>query len=158
IPAGRLNGVRDKIFRDGYWYIASEGTDEVLRYDAAGNFIGAFITAGSAGTDGPHGLTFGPDVNGDGISELYVTRRSSQTLVRYDGVTGLPLGPAFATTGSGALSWPEGITIGPGGVAYVASTGSNQIQKYNAVTGAYLGAVSGSGLQGPKDVKFGADG
>jgi sugar lactone lactonase YvrE len=157
IPAGRINGVRDKVFRDGFWFIGSEYTDEVLRFDANGNFVDAFVSAGSGGIDGPHGLTFGPDVNGDDVPELYVTGRNSFNVVRYDGATGQPLGSLY-TSGSGALSWPEGLTVGPGGVVYVASTGTNQVQKYDAVTGAYLGAVSHSALVGPKDVKFGPDG
>ena len=157
IPAGRINGVRDKVFREGFWYIGSEGTDEVLRFDANGNFVDAFVPAGSGGIDGPHGLTFGPDVNGDGVPELYVTGRNSFNVVRYDGVTGQPLG-SMNTSGAGALSYPEGIAISPGGVVCVASSGSNLVKRYNAVTGAYLGTVSNSGLVGPKDVKFGPDG
>ena len=40
----------------------------------------------------------------------------------------------------------------------MASSGTNQILKYNEATGAYLGAVSSPALSGPKDVKFGPDG
>ncbi|MFO0850787.1 MAG: Calx-beta domain-containing protein [Gemmataceae bacterium] len=157
IAAGQISGVRDKVFRNGFWYIGAEYTDEVLRFDAAGTFMGAFVTAGSGGIDGPHGLAFGPDVNGAGVPELYVTGRNSFNVVRYDGATGQPLG-ALNTTGAGALSYPESLTVGADGVAYVASTGSNQIQKYNAVSGAYLGAITNPALSGPKDVKFGPDG
>lgn len=158
VPAGRISGVRDIIFRDGYLYVGSEYTDEVLRFDATtGAFVDAFVTAGSGGIDGPHGLIFGPDSNGDNIPELYVTGRNSFNVVRYDGATGQPLG-TFNTSGSGALLWPEGITAGPGGVIYVASTGTNQVQKYNALTGAYVGSVSNAALSGPKAVRFGPDG
>ena len=61
--------------------------------------------------------------------------------------------------GSGGLSWPEGITFDPSGTyLYVASTGSNQILKYNALTGAYVGVGASAGLVSPKGVKFGPDG
>jgi streptogramin lyase len=93
VPAGRIEGLRDFVFRAGYLYVGSEGTNEVLRYDATtGALVDAFVTAGSGGIVGPHGLAFGPDANGDGIPELYVSGRGSFNVVRYDGATGAPLG------------------------------------------------------------------
>jgi hypothetical protein len=41
---------------------------------------------------------------------------------------------------------------------YVASTGSNQVLKYNAQTGAYVGVAASAGVSAPRDVKFGSDG
>ena len=118
IRTGYIEGVRDKNFSVDSLYIGSENTDEVLRFDSAtGAFLGAFVAAGSGGIDGPHGLTFGPDLTGDAVPELYVTGRNSGNVVRYDGVTGSPLGE-FDTSGAGSLSWPEGLTIGPDGLAY----------------------------------------
>jgi sugar lactone lactonase YvrE len=160
IPAGRINGVRDPIFRNGFLYVGSEYTNEVLRYDAvtgapagvsglSGDAV--FVPAGSGGISGPHSLCFGPDGN------LYVTGRNSFNVVRYDGTTGQSLGN-LNTSGSGSLSYPEGLTIDAGGIAYVTSTGTNQIQEYNTATGAYLGALSNSAFSTPKDVKFGPDG
>ncbi len=159
IAQGRVNGPRDMLFRDGYLYVGSEYTDEVLRYDAStGSFVDVFVTAGSGGINAPHGLNFGPDANGDNVSELYVSGRDSFSVVRYDGVTGQPLG-TYITSGSGGLSWPEAMTFDSTGTyLYVASTGSNQILKYNAQTGAYVGVGASTGLSAPKDVKFGADG
>ena len=152
VPAGRIDGIRDMAFHDGYLYVASEYTDEVLRFDAStGAFDRAFVTAGSGGIDAPHGLTFGP--NGD----LYVTGRNSFNVVRYD-ATGAPVG-TYVASGSGGLSWPEGLTFDPtGSFLLVASTGSNQVLKFNAQTGAFLGVGASAGLSGPHDVKFGADG
>ena len=143
VPSGRINGVRDILFRDGFMYVGSEYTDEVLRFDAAtGAFDRAFVTAGSGGLGGTHGMAFGPDANGDGVPELYVSGRDSHNVVRYDGVTGLPLG-SYVTTGSGGLSWPEGLTFDPSGsTLYVSSPGTNEILKYNAQTGAYIGVAA----------------
>jgi sugar lactone lactonase YvrE len=148
---------RDIVFRAGYMYVGSAGTNEVLRFDATtGAFVDTFVTAGSGGITSTDGLHFGPDANGDSIPELYVTGGSN--LVRFNGATGQPLGPIFNTSGSGALSAASGLTEGPGGVIYVASAGTNQVQKYNAVTGAYLGAVSHPFMSSPKGVRFGPDG
>lgn len=154
---GRISGTRDIVFRNGHMYVGSEYTDEVLRYHATtGAYIDTFVASGSGGIDGPHGLAFGPDTNGDSIPELYVTGRNSFNVVRYDGATGQPLG-ALDTAGSGALSWPEGITIESNGVAYVASSGSSVVQKYDAVTDTYLGAITSSQLNTPKAVRFGPE-
>ena len=159
VPVGRLNGGRDMAFSNGYLYVGEEYNDDVLRFNATtGAFDKIFVTAGSGGIDGPHGLTFGPDANGDGIPELYVSGRNSFNVVRYDGATGQPLG-TYVTSGSGGMAWPEGITFDPSGAfLYVASTGTSQILKYNAQTGAYAGVGASSGLASPKSVKFGPDG
>src|SRR5262249_49614351 len=48
---------------DGKLYVASQNSDEVLRYDAAtGNFLDVAIPS-TAGLDGPWSLDFGPDGN-----------------------------------------------------------------------------------------------
>ena len=159
VAVGRLNGGRDMAFSGGYLYVGEEYNDDVLRFNAAtGAFDRVFVTAGSGGLDGPHGLAFGPDANGDGLPELYVSGRNSFNVVRYDGATGQPLG-TYVTSGSGGMSWPEGITFDPTGTYLdVASTGSNKILKYNALTGAYVGVGASTGLAAPKGVKFGPDG
>src|SRR5262249_17916840 len=41
---------------------------------------------------------------------------------------------------------------------YVASSGTNQVLKYNAATGAYIGVVASTRLSSPHDVRFGPDG
>src|SRR5262249_53579729 len=80
IPAGRINGVRTPVFHNGYLYVGSEYTNEVLRYDAVtGAPAGVsglpgdpvFVSASSGGLSGTSGLCFGPDGN------LYVTGRNS---------------------------------------------------------------------------------
>lgn len=90
----------------------------------------------AVGVDGPHGLVFGPDVNADGVPELYVTGRNSFSIVRYDGSNGQPMG-SMNTSGVGALSYPENLTIGLDGMLYVASTGNNAVKKFNPLTSNY---------------------
>lgn len=156
--AGRkLNGVRDIVFREGYVYVASAYTDEVLRYEAAtGEFVDVFVTANSGGIDHPDGMAFGPDANSDGIPELYVTGWLSHSVVRYDGATGAPLG-TYITSGSGGLNSPFAFDFGPDGV-YVTSAGTNQILKYDTTTGAFLGVAASEGLDYPRGLTFGPDG
>ena len=54
---------------------------------------------------------------------------------------------------------PEGMSFDPSEpYLYVASSGTNQVLKYNAQTGAYVGVAASAGLARPTDVKFGPDG
>jgi len=153
VPPGSLAGGRDMAWSNGYLYIGEEYNNDVLRFNATtGAFDRIFVTAGSGGISGPHGLTFGPDGN------LYVSGRNNAVVVRYDGTKGAPLG-TYVTSGSGGMSLPEGISFDPSGnYLYVASTGSNQVLKYNAQTGAFVGVTASTGLSSPKGVKFGPDG
>src|SRR5438309_7558521 len=59
----------------------------VLRYDErTGDFLGEFVPSGSGGLSKPSGLIFGPDGN------LYVgTPNGTNSILRYDGLTGAPL-------------------------------------------------------------------
>jgi sugar lactone lactonase YvrE len=147
---GPINGVRDIVFQNGYMYVISTYTNQVLQYNATtGAYLGVFIASGSGGLSGSQFMSFGPDGN------LYVT--SSNGVLRYNGTTGAFLG-TFVANGSGGLSGAAGIAFDPSGsYFYVASSGSGQVLKYNAQTGAYVG-VAASGLSSPSDVKFGADG
>ena len=156
---GHINGVRDIVFHesDGLVYVASAYTDEVLRYDATtGEFVDVFVTANSGGIDHPDGMAFGPDANGDGIDDLYVTGWLSHSVVRYDGVTGASLG-TYIAPGSGGLSNPFAFDFGPDGV-YVTSAGTNEVLKYDTASGAYLGVAASEGLSYPRGLTFGPDG
>ena len=66
---------------DGNLYVGSLNTDQVLRFDGtSGAFLGAFVSAGSGGLDGPavQGLHFRPD------GKLYVLSRDNAQVLRYD--------------------------------------------------------------------------
>src|SRR5262249_53419976 len=68
----------------------------------------------------PQGLLFGPDANGDGVPDLYVTscvlrpdvtaQPGTSVVLRYDGRTGAVLG-TFVTPDSGGLSDPTFLTF-----------------------------------------------
>ena len=150
---GPIDGPRDIVFNGGYMYVVSTYTEQVLQYNATtGAYIGVFVANGSGGLNGPDMMTFGPDGN------LYVSGTSSNNVIEYNGTTGALIG-TFVAAGSGGLGLPEGIAFDPSGqYLYVASSGgANQVLKYSAQTGAYVGAVS-SGTTRPTDVKFGSDG
>lgn len=92
--------------------------------------------------------------------DLLVSCESTNSVKRYDGLTGAYQGD-FVTPGSGGLSVPAGIAIGPDRNLYVASTGNASILRYNGATGAFIDAFvpSGSGgMNQPNDIAFGPDG
>jgi DNA-binding beta-propeller fold protein YncE len=149
VPAGTINGVRDIVFHNGYMYVSGEGSSEVYKFDATtGAYLGVFA---SGNISGSFGLAFGPDGN------LYVSGRESASVVEYDGTTGAYI-RTFVASGANGMSLPEGLAFDPSGqYLYVASSGTNQVLKYNAQTGAFVG-VAASDNGGLTYVKFGSDG
>jgi DNA-binding beta-propeller fold protein YncE len=150
--SGPINGVRTILFRGGSMYVGSEYTNQVLQYNATtGAYVGVFVAAASGGINGPYGMAF------DSAGNLYVSGRNSNNVVKYDS-NGNPQG-TFIAAGSGGLNLPEGIALDPSGTyLYVASSGTNQVLKYSASTGAFVGVLASSGLANPHYVTFGADG
>ncbi len=68
---------------------------------------------------------------------------------------------AFVPAGSGGLYGPNGMTIGPDGNFYVAGQFSNNVLRYDRVTGDLIDefiSAGSSGLDGPRGLVFGADG
>src|SRR5262245_4182721 len=110
-----------------------------------------FVPGGSGGLNFNEDLVFH---NGS----LYVASRNSNSILRYDAVTGAFQG-AFAS-GDG-LNNPIGLTLGPDGNLYVGNYSGNNVLRFNGSTGAFLGSflTAGSGgLNGPTGLVFGADG
>jgi streptogramin lyase len=122
---------------------AIEGSDTL-------KFLDRFIPMGSGGLSRANGSVFGPDGN------LYVASGDTNSILRYDGVTGA-FKDAFVTSGSGGLQMPFGLTFGPDGNLYVASWGTGQVLRYDGSSGAFLGTVV-SGLSLPIGLTFGPDG
>lgn len=90
--------------------------------------------------------------------QLLVTNFLSDRVNRFDLASGAFLGSLELGVGlDGALA----TRVGPDGLLYVASEGSNSIQRYNPVTGAFIDnfVTAGSGgLNGPTGMTWGADG
>jgi outer membrane protein assembly factor BamB len=148
---------------DGKLYVSGHGSNNVLRYDATtGAFLDVFVPASSE-LNQAVAVAWGPDANGDGVPELFVSSNETDTVLRYDGATGASLpapgktGAAFAT---GSQLHPVGLAV-RNGLLYVASESNNAVWRYNAATGAFVDAFvpSGSGgLSQPNGLAFGPDG
>src|SRR5437762_691093 len=99
-------------------------------------------------------------IPGAAAADLFVSSGNTNSILRYDGTSGAPLG-AFVSAGSGGLDSPQGLTFGPDGNLYVSSRDSSGVLRYDGRTGGFKGAFvpSGSGgLNLPHGLTFGADG
>ena len=101
--AGLIGG-RDLIFHtDGKLYVANGAGNSIVRFNGqTGQEAEVFVAVGSGGLSNPHGMSFGPDVNGDGAAELYVASQANASVILYDGVTG-DLIRVLVQPGSGGL-------------------------------------------------------
>ncbi len=119
---------------DGLLYVASEGTNAILRYNAGtGAFVDSFVAPGSGGLTQPTGLDWGKD------GSLYVSSFNGNSVLRYDGTTGA-FQNVFVAPGLGGLSGADnGMTFGPDGNLYVPSYNNSHVLKYDGTTGAFLG-------------------
>jgi hypothetical protein len=119
---------------DGDLYVASSNIGagspdflpgSILRFEGPagpnpGVLLGAFVPAGRGGLTSPIALLFGPDANGDGIQDLYVSscvlksnfqaQPGTSAVLRFDGVTGAFLG-TFVAPDSGGLRFPSAMTF-----------------------------------------------
>ena len=164
--SGGLSAPKDLVpGPDGNLYVASAGTDSVLRYNAGtGQLIDTFVTANSGGIDDPFGLAFGPDGN------LYVGSASTHAVYRYNGANGAFI-DTYVSAGTGGLNVPRGVLFGVDGNLYVASSGSDSILRYQGPfgpspgtplptagqSGATFVAAGSGGLDNPLNMVFGPD-
>lgn len=90
--------------------------------------------------------------------DMLVTSRNTNSVKRYDGVTGAFLGD-FVTSGSGGLLATQDAAYGPDGSFYVTGRGNTSVLRYDGQTGAFLGTfTTGRALDNPTKFSFGPDG
>jgi len=129
---------------DGNFYVSGYDSNNVVRYDSAGNYLGEFILSGSGSPLRPDGLAFGPDGN------LYVASYQYDQILRFDS------SGAFIDIfgGGGGLDGPTGLAFGPDGDLYVASWNNGRLLKIDGRTGGTATTVIGSGLGSPEQIAF----
>lgn len=146
----------------------------VLRFNPrTGGFLGEFIPE-SAGLVSPDTLILGPDANGDGRSDLYISNGNqpansgvlgSSNILRFDAITGSFIDafvrddPTTTEDETGGLFRPYGLAFGPDGNLYVSSFLTDQILVYDGNTGEFLsvfatGDQQPGGLNGPNGLLF----
>ncbi|MFK7845451.1 MAG: hypothetical protein AB8G77_09125 [Rhodothermales bacterium] len=101
--------------QDGHLYIASEESNQVLRFNGlTGDFIDVFVGTANGGLKEPKGIAFGPDEN------LYVSSLWTNQVLRYNGITGHFLG-SFIDLENEGHEGPYDVVFGPDGNAYVSA-------------------------------------
>jgi DNA-binding beta-propeller fold protein YncE len=91
---------------------------------------------------------------------LYVVDSADDSVLRYDGATGAPLG-TFIPSHGGGLTTGQDIVVGPDGNFYVSSWSTSSVKRYDGQTSAFLGdfvAAGAGGLINPDQIAFGPDG
>jgi hypothetical protein len=147
---GGLSGPGAVLFAaDGALLVSSFDSDAILRYDGtSGAFVDVLVPTGTGGLDGPDaGMVLGPDGN------LYVPGYYSDSIPRYDAMTGDPLGDF---TPVDMLAEPRTLVFA-GDHLYVANEGTDEVLRYDAVSGAFVDvfvAAGAGGLAGPAGMVF----
>jgi hypothetical protein len=158
---GELDGPWALLFgTDGRLYVGGRWSCNVVRFDVATGVYDVLVPSKSGGLGAPRGLAIGPDGNLYASSHVERTPYSTDTIKRYDGLTGTYLGD-FVTVGNGGLNNAVGLAFGPDGNLYVGSAFSGAINIYHGTTGKFLKTfIAGyvPGVNGPSLIEFHDDG
>jgi predicted outer membrane repeat protein len=133
---------------DGNYYASGFDSNNIVRYDANGNYLGIFVGSGilapGISLNTPNGLAWGPDGN------LYVSNYGDDNILRFD-ATGTFI-DEFGVAGA-LLNGPTGLAFGPDGDLYVSSWVSGSLVKYDGAAGGTPTLVT-TGLSSPKQIAF----
>lgn len=112
--------------------VSSRNTHSVKRFNGkTGEYIKDFIPPNSGGLGTTQEVAYGPD------GHLYVSGRSNDFILRYDGTSGEFID---AFTSGYNLDQPTKMTFGPDGMLYVSQwgTGKNSVARFDAQTGVFV--------------------
>ncbi len=151
VPLGTagLSRAREITIQGDWIYVASRGTDEILRFDLATGDpdpAGAFVSSGDHGLVTPRGITF------DHIGNLLVISKGTNEILKYD-ADGDFLG-VFAS-GITSILTPNDLTLDAAGNVYV--TGDAKVYRY-ASDGTFLGVFADGESAMTTAIEFGPDG
>jgi serralysin len=144
--------------------------NNIIRFDLTSDGLlwEEFISADTGLLSDPDTLLYGPDANGDGLKDLYVTNGAdlgTSSILRFDGGSGEFIDrfvgddPTTEFNETGGLIRPYELAFGPAGNLYVASFLSDQILRYDGQTGEFIdvfaeGNGEPGGLNGPNGLLF----
>lgn len=137
---------------DGQVYVASYGTDRVLRLDPASGAETGVLLPATSGLLGPdNGMGVGPD------GSLYVPGYDSNSVARVN-LGSAQVNANYIATGSGGLIQSRGILFEPGGqTMLLTGEGSGAVYRVRLSDGAILETLI-SGLSRPTGIALAPDG
>lgn len=126
---------------DGKFYVSSAGTSQVLCYNANGSF--SHVAASGHGLFRPDGFSF-DNAGNILVSDFFAANSRIQKFNPTTGawIADLVVDPGLNSPLENRLS-PDGQTL------FVSSYGTNEVRKYDANTGTFLGLAASSPLNGP---------
>jgi hypothetical protein len=139
---------RDFVVNGNRLITAERSTNRLLSFNV-NNLTAAPQILSTQGLDKPEHLAVDSNAN------IYVTNAGSKDLSQFDS-NGNFLG-RFITAGSGGLGQPGCLTIGPEGDIYICSTDTDQVLKYDGMSGAFLDVfveTAAGGLNQPVSLVF----
>lgn len=143
--AGLSSPVGMRVGPDGKLYIGNQGNGVINRYDFVTGDLTVFATTSFAPTD----------IQFTAAGDLLASDFLGTDVFRFDLNTGDNLG---AFTSGGSLLQPTNMLLA-GDYLYVSSLGTNEVQRFDAVTGVYdqTFVSAGAGLTFPAGLAFGPD-
>jgi hypothetical protein len=139
---------RDFVVNGNRLITAERNTNRLLSFNL-NNLTAAPQVLSTQGLDKPEHLAVDSNAN------IYVTNAGSKDVSQFDS-NGNFLG-RFISAGSGGLGQLGCLTIGPEGDIYICSTDTNQVLKYDGVSGAFLDVfvkTAAGGLNQPVSLVF----
>lgn len=137
-------------FHGGHLYVSDfsgGASGRVSRFDATtGNFVDHFVT----------GLSLADGTAWDSAGDLYVSNFGSNSIRKYDGVTGSLIGD-FVTPGLGGLNGPLDNLFLPDGTMLVSSFNTGDVKHYD-VDGNLIGTAITGLIGGAQGLELGPDG
>lgn len=140
---------RDFVVVDGNRLITAERNTNRLLSFSVDNLTAAPQILSTQGLNKPEHIAVDHNAN------MFVTNAGSKDLSKFDS-DGNFLG-VFITAGRGGLSQPGCLTIGPEGNIYICSTDTDQVLKYDGLSGAFLNVfidTAAGGLNNPVSLVF----
>lgn len=144
---------------DGELLLAVWGANAVWKFDGTtGNFLRILVPPQTGGMNLPAGLAMGPE------GALYVSSANSDAILRFDRMTGTPLG-VFADSADG-LDEPDAM-LWHGGRLLVCSRANHRVYSFDATGGSSGPLVwndpgtpqdESGGLQAPRGLAIASDG
>jgi hypothetical protein len=127
---GQLNNPFDLAVNPdtGHQYIADNGNDRIVEFDAGGGFVRAWGSSGAGNTqfNGPSG------VGVDAAGNVWVADEGNNRIKKFDPNGNLLTVFGTTGTGPGQLSGPDDVAVDAGGNFYEVEQTLSRVQKFNA--------------------------